>query len=291
MKNILVIGSSNTDMTAIVPAIPKPGETVVGSEYRVTLGGKGANQAVACARQGAFTAFVTALGSDQLAENMLSAFRADGINTEHIVNKPTHTGVALIFVDSRGENSIGVAPGANALLTPEDIEAADSLFVPGDILLLQLEIPMETVLYAAVKARKRNMTVILNPAPICAVPEELLQNTDIITPNEHELSALGSAEQLFEKGVSLLIATKGSRGVEVVSPRERFEVPAFRVKAVDTVGAGDCFNGSFAASLAMGLDLKASVIRGAASAALAVTREGAQASMPSKRETDEFLTK
>ena len=291
MNKILVIGSSNTDMTAIVPAIPKPGETVVGSDYRVTLGGKGANQAVACVRQGVPTAFITALGSDNLGKDMLSAFRKDNINTDHVVIKPVHTGVALIFVDKDGENSIGVAPGANGTLSPEDIEGADSLFAEGDILLLQLEIPMETVVYAARKAKKKNMTVILNPAPICAVPEELLQNTDIITPNEHELAALGSAELLFEKGISLLIATRGSKGVDVISPGERYSVPAFRVRAVDTVGAGDCFNGSFAAALAMGLDVKAAVIRGAASAALAVTREGAQASMPSKWETDEFLTK
>ncbi|MBO4548275.1 MAG: ribokinase, partial [Abditibacteriota bacterium] len=207
-----------------------------------------------------------------------------------IVRKPVHSGVALIFVDERGENSIGVAAGANSLLSPEDIEAADACFEEGGILLLQLEIPMDTVICACRKAKSKNMTVILNPAPAAPIPSELLQYTDIITPNEHELAQIGrSAPELFDAGVGLLVNTLGSRGVRVTSPDGSYTVPAFRVKAVDTVGAGDCFNGVFAASLALGMDVKEAVRRAVASAALAVTREGAQAAMPTGDETDEFI--
>ncbi|MBP5274721.1 MAG: ribokinase [Abditibacteriota bacterium] len=288
--NILVIGSSNTDMTALVPSIPGPGETVVGSGYRVTLGGKGANQAVACARQGARVTFITALGNDSLAQDHLASFKKEGIDTSFIARKPVHTGVALIFVDQNGENSIGVAAGANDMLSPSDIDAADGCFREGDILLLQLEIPSETVLYAARKAKERKMKVILNPAPVRNIPRELFSCTDIITPNRHELAALGIApEKLFEMGTEYLITTLGAEGVKLVSSGESYIVPAYKVRPVDTVGAGDCFNGAFAASLAMGYDIRASLERAVAAAAIAVTKEGAQAAMPTARETELFI--
>ncbi|MBR4748414.1 MAG: ribokinase [Abditibacteriota bacterium] len=287
---ILVVGSSNTDMTALVPSIPGPGETVVGSGFRVTLGGKGANQAVACVRQGAATAFVTALGNDSFGDTLTDSFVREGMQTDCIVRKPVHSGVALIFVDENGENSIGVAAGANSLLSPEDIDAADSCFEEGGILLLQLEIPMDTVVYACRKAKSKNMTVILNPAPAAAIPPELLRYTDIITPNEHELDRIGKTPaELFEAGVSLVVNTLGSRGARVISPDESYTVPAYKVRAVDTVGAGDCFNGVLAASLAKGMDVREAVHRAVAAAALAVTREGAQAAMPTGEETDAFI--
>lgn len=294
--NILVVGSSNTDMIAEVPTIPMPGETVLGSNFRTSAGGKGANQAVAAARLGADVTFICGIGKDDLGAKAIDGFRKDGINTEFAFLKDTHSGVALIFVDKKGENSIGVAGGANGLLTPEDIDNADRAFQEADVLLLQMETPPETVIYAARKAKKYGKTVILNPAPMTNdLPDELIRNIDIITPNETELvrvlEQFESTDKLFGLGVKSIVVTLGSKGADIISADKKEHVDAFKVNPVDTVGAGDCFNGALAYSLRQSSDLKAAVIFASAAGALATQKKGAQDAMPTLLEVKEFMQK
>jgi ribokinase len=302
MKNILVVGSSNADMVIRVPRIPKPGETVLGGEFTMAPGGKGANQAVAAARAGGHVTFVARVGDDVFGERALANFEADGIDTRFIFRTPdSPSGIALINVDGRGENSISVASGANALLSAGDIEKADEAFNAADIVLLQLETPMETVRAAAKKARDRGVPVILNPAPARPLDDDLLRLIAVLTPNEHEAEFLTglpvrdesgareSAARLRARGVAAVVITLGERGAYASSPEFEGLVPAFKVDTVDTTAAGDVFNGALAVARAEKEPMNESLRFASAAAALSVTRPGAQPSAPARSEIGSFL--
>jgi ribokinase len=302
VSRVVVVGSTNTDMTVRVPRIPAPGETSLGHDFRVTGGGKGANQAVAAARAGGSVMFVTALGTDDLGDRALENFTREGIDIHLIRRVPgTPSGVALIFVDDTGENSIAVAPGANSELGPDAVEPLARILEPGDVLLLQLEIPLVTVEAAARIAAKQQARVILNPAPAQAVPASLLAMVSMLTPNEHEVKQLTgvdpsdgmaltrAAALLRNRGVRDLLITLGPRGVFASAEGVSERVPAFTVEAVDTTGAGDVFSGTLAVALVEGQPWRDAVRFASAAAALSVTRMGAQASAPRRAEIEAFL--
>jgi len=301
---IVVIGSSNTDMIIQVDKIPVPGETVLGGKFSTAAGGKGANQAVAAARAGGDIIFIAALGEDSFGDQALKGFERDGINTDYIKRvENSASGVALIFVDKKGENSIAVASGANLELDPDYITQYKSLIAQAEILLMQLETPIETVRQAAQLAYEAGVKVILNPAPAQPLDDELLRLISIITPNEieaelltnvkveDELSAGKAADVLLGKGIEYVLITMGSRGVFFASSEERKMVPSFKVDAVDTTAAGDVFNGALAAGLAEDKSLEEAIQFANAAAALSVTKLGAQPSAHYREEIDTFLKK
>jgi ribokinase len=302
MKNILVVGSSNTDMVIRVSRIPKPGETILGGEFTMAPGGKGANQAVAAARAGGHVTFVARVGDDVFGERAIANFQTDGIDTRSVFRTPgAPSGIALINVDGRGENSISVASGANARLSAGDIEEAGEAFAAADIVLLQLETPMEAVRAAAKKARDRGVPVILNPAPARPLDDDLLRLIAVLTPNEHEAEFLagipvrdeGAARQaavrLRERGVVAVVITLGERGAYASSPEFEGLIPAFKVDPVDTTAAGDVFNGALAVALAEKASMEHALCFASAAAALSVTRPGAQPSAPARAEIERFL--
>jgi ribokinase len=297
MKNILVVGSSNTDMIIRVPRIPKPGETILGGAFSMASGGKGANQAVAAARAGGRVTFVARVGDDVFGERALANFAADGIDTRFVFRSPgSSSGIALINVGDRGENSISVASGANALLSVEDLDRSNDAFVAADILLLQLESPMETVEAALRKARARGVPVVLNPAPARPLDDAILGLVRVLTPNEHEAEILTeiaitdergareAASRLRARGPASVVITLGERGAYASSAGFEGLVPAFRVDPVDTTAAGDVFNGALAVALAEGRSLAAALRFAQAAAAISVTRPGAQPSAPTRAE-------
>lgn len=284
------------------PRIPRPGETVLGGSFTMVPGGKGANQAVAAARLGAEVTFVARVGSDAFGVDTLERLRGEGIVTDYITQDPEAShGVALILVDQSGENAIAVAPGANARVSPEDVERAEVAISECDVVLLQLEVPLPAVERSVELARKHGKTVILNPAPYLAVPDRVLQRIDILTPNETEAEMLlgggeaglsgvaGTAEELLRRGVGCVIVTLGKEGVLVVRPDEQFRVPGRRVKAVDTTAAGDAFCGALAVRVAEGAEFREAVRFAVAASALSVTRLGAQSSLPSRTEVEALL--
>lgn len=297
---ILVIGSTNTDMVTEVPRLPMPGETVIGHNYRTTPGGKGANQAVAASRAGGSVTFITAIGDDILGQESLHRFKEDRINTEYaVIKKGVPSGVASILVDPQGENVIAVASGANSHLNSTDLEKAEDAFQTAKVTLLQLEIPMQSVIQSAKNAHEKGSLVILNPAPMPegGLSEELLSNIDILTPNEGELMAMAKGCQSFEeaaqmilsKGPQILVVTCGRKGSDVFTHKIRFKVPAFSVKAIDTVGAGDCFSACLAVAFSEGKSLEDAVRFATAGAALSTTRLGAQDAMPRREEIEKLL--
>lgn len=305
MPRLLVIGSSNTDMTVRLPALPRPGQTVLGGALHTGAGGKGANQAVAAARAGGSVVFVTAVGDDDFGKTALEGYRREQIAVDHVkVRAGTPSGVALIFVGEDGENMIGVASGANAELLPEDIDKLpDRRFARGGVLLLAgLEIPLETVARAAEWGRRAGMRVLLNPAPACIGLQDQvdLHTVEVVTPNRGELGLLTglatdtpdelnhAAKRLRAMGPRNVIVTLGAEGSLLHSAEETRHIPARRVDAVDAVGAGDAFSGALAVALAEGKGLVASVHWASSAAALAVTRRGAQAAMPTRDEIDRF---
>jgi ribokinase len=300
--NIVIAGSSNTDMIVKTERIPKPGETVIGGTFSMAAGGKGANQAVASARAGGKVTFIARVGSDLFGSQAVKGFRADGIRVTHIVrDRKAASGVALIFVDAAGENSIAVASGANAALSPTDVRKAKAVISSADVLLMQLETPIETVETAADIAVKRKVPVILNPAPAQPLPETLLKKISILTPNEHEAELLtgipvqngedaaAAAEALTAKGVGMVIITLGPKGAYVHSDSFKGLIPGFQVTAVDTTAAGDVFNGAFAVAFAEKRPLAEAVRFANAAAALSVTKMGAQPSAPSRRAIEKLL--
>jgi len=302
MVNILVVGSSNTDMVIRVSDIPKPGETVLGGEFTMTPGGKGANQAVAAARAGGHVTFVARVGDDVFGERALRSFEADGIDSRFVFRTPgAPSGIALINVDGRGENSISVASGANAFLSAGDIKAAGQAFVSADILLVQLESPLAVVETAVRKAAEAGVPVILNPAPARPLGDALLSLVNILTPNEHEAEFLTgipvrdesgareAAARLRARGVVAVVITLGERGAFASSPEFEGLVPAFKVDPVDTTAAGDVFNGALAVALAEKEPIGHALRFASAAAALSVTRPGAQPSAPSRAEIGAFL--
>jgi ribokinase len=297
MPKIVVVGSANTDMVIKTERIPGPGETVIGGAFVMAAGGKGANQAVAAARLGAKVTFVGRLGTDVFGDRAIAGYEQERIDTSCIVrDADAASGVALIFVDARGENSIAVASGANARLTPGDVEEAESAISAADVLLVQLEVPIESVCRAIELAHAASVPVILNPAPAKAIQPGMLAQVDFATPNEHEITVVvGEPDRelavvkMLDAGTRTVLVTLGPQGVLWATPGARRRVPAFSVDAVDTTAAGDAFNGGLAYALAVG-DSTADAIRFAnAVAALSVTRMGAQPSLPTKAEVDAFL--
>ena len=299
MRRIIVIGSSNTDMVIKSKKLPVPGETILGGTFLMNPGGKGANQAVAAARLGGKVTFITKIGNDLFGNQAVGLLKKEGIDTRYVVKDlELPSGVALITVDSDGENSIVVAPGSNGNLLPEDIPG--NLFETGkfEIILLQLEIPIMTVEYSALTASGNGIKVILNPAPAQKLSDYLLKHTWLITPNEteaeiltgikvHDISSAEIAASLLnETGVKNVILTMGAAGAYVKSESYTGMVPGVKVEAVDTTAAGDVFNGALAISLAEGKDLEDAVVFANKAAAISVTRMGAQASAPYRNEID-----
>lgn len=304
MKKIVVVGSSNTDLIIKVPEIPRPGETLLGGEFMTFPGGKGANQAVAAARAGGDVIFIASVGDDPYGEEAMKGYRLDNINIENIkVCKGVPSGIAMITISDIGENAITVAPGANAELTPADMEEIEEPFLEADYMLIQLETPLETVQKAVELCSEFNTRVILNPAPATDLPDEILEKVSIITPNvieaerltgiivTEEKTAAEAADLLHKQGIETVIITMGALGA-YLSDRAtgtRKMVPGFRVKAVDTTAAGDVFNGQFAVSLAEGRQLERAIVEAHAAAALSVQKLGAQSSIPRREETDYLL--
>jgi ribokinase len=301
LAKITVVGSSNTDMVVMTPRIPSPGETVIGGEFVMVGGGKGANQAVAAARLGAEVTFVARVGSDVFGSRAVEDFRREGIKTEFIgVDEGARSGVALIFVDEKGENVIVVAPGANGRLAPEHIEQARCPIEQSDVLIVQLEVPVETVAAAAEIAHRGATKVILNPAPAQDLPKSLLAMVDVLTPNETEAARLVGLEsldgtdpeevgrELLAMGVGAVVMTLGSQGALIVTADEMSRVEAPKVDPVDTTAAGDAFSGALGVALAEGKSLKAAAEFATRVAAISVTRLGAQPSLPTRAEVDSF---
>ena len=302
MGSIVVVGSSNTDMVVRVPALPRPGETVLGGTFYTAAGGKGANQAVAAARAGGAVTFVACVGDDAFGVQAVQGFQADGIDTTYVFIVPeTPSGVALIMVDGAAENSIAVASGANALLRPHHVEQAHEAIAGADVLLVQLETPLETVAAAVTLAARHDTRVILNPAPAQALDEAMLGHVSILTPNVSETEVLTglpldeaarldeAATVLLSKGVGAVLITLGSEGLYLAASGLRERLPAFTVKAEDTTGAGDAFNGALAVALAEQQPLHEAARFAAAAAAISVTRRGAQPSAPRRDEIVRFL--
>ena len=301
---IIVVGSSNTDMIIKLERIPRPGETILGGAFVTAAGGKGANQAVGAARAGGQVTFIARVGHDMFGDQAVAGFIRDGINVNHVVRDKTNpSGVALIFVAKDGENSIAVAGGSNAKLSPADVRKAKAAFAGASVLVMQLETPLETVQAAADFAAKTGVRVILNPAPAQPLPDKLLKCVSILTPNETEAelltgiavtdtaSAAVAAAKLRARGVQTVIITLGARGAFVATEVGAQLVTGFKVKAVDTTAAGDIFNGALAVALAEGKPLDQAVRFANAAAAISVTRLGAQPSAPTRREIDKFLKK
>ena len=304
MKNrILVVGSSNTDMIIQVARIPKPGETILGGEFASAAGGKGANQAVGAARAGGNVTLIARVGTDMFGDKAVAGFQSDGISIKHIVRDPrAPSGVALIFVAANGENSIAVASGANGNLTPADLGKARTAFEQAAVVVLQLETPLKTVEAAAQLASHAGARVILNPAPARKLPDALLRRLYLLTPNETEAELLTgiavknlsgaakAASALLARGVANVIITLGSRGAYVAGPQGRgVAIPGYKVKPVDTTGAGDVFNGALAVAMAEGKSLTDAAQFACAAAAISVTRLGAQTSAPVRKEIERLL--
>jgi len=292
-KNILVIGSSNTDMTVKSKELPRPGETVLGGVFTMGPGGKGANQAVAARRLGGDVKFICKVGKDIFGDNAVAGYAAEGLDTSGIIRSELPSGVALISVDEHAENCIVVASGANADFTVADVEASRKAIQECSILLLQLEIPVPSVVAAARMAHEAGAQVVLNPAPACELPEELFGYIDIFIPNETELStfsgmpvsdadsAAAAARKMQSMGVGRLIVTMGSKGALIVeTDGSTVFVPARKVKAVDTTAAGDTFCGALCVAVSEGKGLEEAAQLAAAASALTVQKMGAQNSIP-----------
>ena len=293
MKDVLVIGSSNTDMVVRVKNIPCPGQTVMGEGFQVFAGGKGANQAMAARRAGGNVRFIAAVGQDEFGKVALEGFEREGINVDSIeVVEGAPSGVAMIFVSDEGENCIAVAPGANNGLLPEHLEKNVPAFQQASHLLLQLEIPMETVECAVKLAQGNDVRVILNPAPAAPLSNRVLQGLYCITPNEHEAgeltgikvtdleSARQAAEALLNLGVQNVIVTLGCDGALLVNAQGSHHQVAETVDVVDTTAAGDTFNGILAALLAEGRSMQDCICLAVAGATLSVQKAGAMDSVP-----------
>lgn len=300
-RKILVVGSSNTDMVIKARHLPRPGETIMGGTFFMNPGGKGANQAVAVARLGGQVTFICKTGSDIFGHQSQQLFEEEGINTSYIFSDSEHpSGVALITVDDKAENCIVVASGANANLLPSDLIKAEEAIEQADLVLLQLEIPMQTVEHVVETAFRMGKKVILNPAPAHPLSSVLLQHLYLITPNEteaemisgvkitDEASAVEAARALSEMGVQNVIITLGSKGALAYYNGGVDFVPALKVDAVDTTAAGDVFNGALTVALSEGRSLTDAVRFACKASAISVTRVGAQASAPYRNEVDIF---
>ncbi|UVC29363.1 ribokinase [Pantoea sp. SOD02] len=299
---LAVLGSINADHILNLAHFPRPGETVIGKQYQIAFGGKGANQAVAAGRAGADIAFIACVGADDIGERIRQQLQQDRIDTAPVETVADEsTGVAMIFVNGEGENNIGIYSGANAALTPARVAQHQQVIAEADALLMQLESPLESVLAAAKIARAQQTQVILNPAPATALSDELLALIDIITPNETEAEILTgiavksdedaarAAAALHAKGIATVLITLGRRGVWLSEQGNGVRIPGFSVQAIDTIAAGDTFNGAFITARLEGVPMHDAVRFAHAAAAIAVTRPGAQPSVPWRTEIDAFL--
>ncbi|MGC9520958.1 MAG: ribokinase [Anaerolineae bacterium] len=304
---VAVVGSANIDLVVRTPRMPAKGETILGGPFFSGQGGKGANQAVSAARLGAAVEMVARLGRDEFGEMVAANLAGEGIGLDSVLRSAdVHTGVAFIIVDAEGENMIVVASGANAELSPDDVAAAREAVLDAQLVVLQLESPMETVRYTAGLAHNAGVKVLLNPAPGRALDEALLRDIDVLTPNQTEArlitgvdaatpeQAERAARRLLQKGVGTVIVTLGADGALAVSKAASGEawahhVPGYQVDVVDTTGAGDAFNGALAVALAEDQPLLEAVRFANAAAALQVTRQGAAPAMPTREEVETFL--
>ncbi|MGA2030877.1 MAG: ribokinase [Thermoguttaceae bacterium] len=301
---IVVVGSVNADMVIKSRRIPAPGETVTGGEFVMAAGGKGANQAVAAARLGAEVTLVAKVGQDALGDAAIEGYRKEGIRTDCIFRDPQQpTGVALIMVDQQGENLISVASGANHCLSPAEVDRAREFLRAADMLLVQLEIPMETVCHAAALAAEAGVPVMLNPAPAAPLDDRLLRLVTWLTPNESETqrltglavadeaSAALAAARLLAGGVRQVVVTLGARGALLCHAGGATMIPGYRVEAVDSTAAGDAFNGALACALARGQSGEEAVRQAHLAAAFSVTRLGAQPSLPTAEQLQQFQSR
>lgn len=302
-KKLTVLGSINADHVISVPHFVKPGETLTGTHYHIAYGGKGANQAVAAARLGGDVDFIACIGNDDIGRAMKQAFAQDGINTKAIVSIPNEmTGVAMIQVADGGENSIVIAAGANACLDCALVKEHAQHITQANSLLMQLETPLDAVMKAAEIAHAAGTRVILNPAPAQPLPDQLLACIDVITPNETEAeiltgiqvtdeqSALNAARVFHDKGIDIVLITLGAKGVFYSRHGKGEIIPGFRVTATDTTAAGDTFNGAFVVALLEDRSINDAIYFAHAAAAISVTRQGAQPSIPTREEVLQFLT-
>lgn len=303
---ILVVGSLNMDLVVYAPHLPQRGETVLGSHFATFPGGKGANQAAAAALAGGRVGMLGKVGADDFGQQLIQSLNNAGVSTEPVGQHPqAATGVALITVDGHGDNTIVVVPGANGAVAAADLDQAEALFAAARVLVLQLEIPMQAVDRAVTLGKKHGAAVVLNAAPAAGLSQSTLAGLDYLIVNETELfqvfagnNTTGSdsdkcgpaCQRLLAQGVGVVVVTLGSQGVYVHAPQERFQLPAHDVQVVDSTAAGDAFVGAFCASLARGADLHQAVAWGNAAGALAVTRAGAQPSLPSQAEIQQFLS-
>lgn len=305
MPDILVIGSLNADLVVRAPRFPQPGETISGEDLQIIPGGKGANQAVAAAKQGEKVAMLGRVGKDSFGPLLINSLKSNHVDTSFVIEDDSATGTAIIVVDSNGQNSIVLSAGANSKVSLQDI---DTLDVDAKILLLQLEIPLETIIHAAEWGKQKGITVILNPAPARELPDELIANADFILPNETELtlltgvmvkdniSAEAAARALLERGAKNVIVTLGEKGALVVTGTQVTHVDAYKVDVVDTTAAGDAFIGGLASkilesdSLLSALQIVEAVKYANACGALATTKFGAQPSLPTKEEVEKFIS-
>lgn len=302
MAKITVVGSANIDLVVRTPRMPVKGETILGGPFFSGCGGKGANQAVGAARLGGDVTIVARLGQDQFGDTAADNFRQEGIRLDCVFRSAeAHTGIASILVDGAGENLIVVASGANAELSPADVEVSADAIVAADVVLVQLESPMATVRRAVEIAHQAGVTVLLNPAPGQPLADALLRQVDVLTPNQIEAQIITglaagtpaeaeiAARALLEKGVGTVIITLGAAGALVVTAGGAEHVPGFTVDVVDTTGAGDAFSGALAVALSVRQPLAQAVTFANAVAALQVTRQGAAAAMPRRAEVEAFL--
>ncbi len=293
--SVLVVGSSNTDLVLSCHHLPRPGETLLGGNFQRFQGGKGANQAVAAARAGGKVIFIGARGDDDFGRCALKALKAEGIGVRYFsIKKKIPSGVALILLGGKErENLIGVARSANDLLTPRDIRSAAKEFSKAGVIVIQLETPLPAIMESARLARQLGVPFLLNPAPARSLPESLLKQVHTLTPNEHEAETLTgekspqqAGEELLKRGCQQVIITLGAKGALLVNKNGAHHFPAPKVKPVDTVGAGDCFTGWLAVGIAEKLSVTETIQRALRAASLSVTRPGAQAGMPYRRELD-----
>jgi ribokinase len=299
---ILVVGSANTDLVMKVKQMPKRGETILASKFLTIAGGKGANQAIAVSRLGSKVYLLASIGKDSFGDKLIQSYKKSFICTELIYRPNYFSGVAMIYVEEKGENSISVAPGSNVFLSPDNICSLEHYFLLSKFVLVQLEVPINTVLSSAIMAKRNHAKFVLNPAPAQSLPREIFPLVDIITPNETEASiltginvidensAIAAAHILYKTGVNNIIITLGSKGALLYNSDYIKLISGYNVKAVDSTAAGDTFNGALVHSLSCSNDIVNSIIFANRAAALSVMRVGAHSSIPNFREVASFST-